>query len=310
MGGSTPQPKSRDIWNLVNSQHGVVTRAQLLALGVSARSIQHRLANRRLHSLWRGVYAVGRPSVGKRGWWMAAVLACGPEALLSHDSAAVLWGIRRARTAQVQQGKVHVVVPRGRSKLRPGIRAHRRLDHAAPGRRQVDGIPVTHPVATLIDLAAHLPDGQLEAAVNEADHLNLVDPKRLRKEVGLLPRWLGAKRLGMLLDKPTITLTTTELERLFLPLALKVGLPVPLTQARLNGYRVDFYWADLGLVVETDSLRYHRTPFKQADDKRRDNAHANSGLTTLRFTHGQVLHEPDYVLKTLARAVRQRKRDR
>jgi hypothetical protein len=156
---------------LVNSQHGVVTRAQLLALGVSGRSIEHRLANGRLHALMRGIYAVGRPSVGRRGWWMAAVLACGPEALLSHRSAAALWRIRRARAAEVRQGDVHVVVPRAKSRLRPGIRAHRRLDHVAPGRREVDGIPVTHPVATLIDLAADLPEGQLEAAVNEADHL-------------------------------------------------------------------------------------------------------------------------------------------
>jgi hypothetical protein len=310
MGGSTPQPRKRDIWCLVDRQHGVVTRAQLLALGMSARSIEHRLVNGRLHTVMRGVYAVGRPSVGKRGWWMAAVLACGPEALLSHRSAAALWGIRRAQTAEVQREDVHVVVPRGNSKLRPGIRAHRRHDHAAPGRREVDGIPVTHPVATLVDLAVGLPDGQLEAAVNEADHLRLVDPERLRAEIDALPRWLGSERLCGLLDKPTVTLTTTELERLFLPLALKAGLPVPLTQAWLDGYRVDFYWPDLGIVVETDSLRYHRTAFKQASDKRRDNAHAGSGLTPLRFTHGHILHEPAYVLKTLTRAARLRQRAR
>ncbi|HEV7482232.1 MAG TPA: type IV toxin-antitoxin system AbiEi family antitoxin domain-containing protein [Solirubrobacterales bacterium] len=291
----------------MNSQHGVVTRAQLLALGVSARSIDHRLANGRLHSLMRGVYAVGRPTIGKRGWWMAAVLACGPEALLSHHSAAALWRIRRARVAEVRQGDIDVVVPQANPKVRPGLRAHRRLDHAEPGRREVDGIPLTHPVATLVDLAVDLPDGQLEAAVNEADHLRLVDPERLRKEIDALPRWLGSERLRGLLDKPTITLTTTELERLFLPLALKAGLAAPLTQAWLDGYRVDFYWPDLGLVVETDSLRYHRTPFKQARDKRRDNAHAGSGLTPLRFTHGQVLHEPAYVLRTLARAARLRR---
>ncbi len=93
--------------------------------------------------------------------------------------------------------------------------------------------------------------------------------------------------------RPTITLTTTELERRFLPLALEAGLPAPQTQTWLDGYRVDFYWPDLGLVVEADSLRYHRTPFKQASDKRRDNAHAGSGLTTLRFTHSQICHEPE-----------------
>jgi very-short-patch-repair endonuclease len=230
---------------------------------------------------------------------MAAVLACGPGALLSHHSAAALWGIR-----PTQQGDTHVVVPAGRPKLRPGIRAHRRRDAEAPGRREVDGIPVTHPVATLVDLAAGISIGQLEAAVNEADHLGLVDPERLRDAIDALPRWPGVGRLRKLLDAPTATLTSTQLERRFLPLAFEAGLPAPQTQTWLDGYRVDFFWPDLGLVVETDSLRYHRTPFKQARDKRRDNAHAGSGLTTLRFTHGQVRDEPDYVRGALAKTVR------
>ena len=205
-----------------------------------------------------------------------------------------------------------MVVPRGNPKLRPGIRAHRRRDHETPGRREIDGIPVTHPVATLVDLAASggrggaagIPDGQLEAAVNEADHRKLVDPERLRRALEMLPQWLGVERLGRLLDGPTVTLTTTELERLFLPLVLEAGLPVPQTQTWLDGYRVDFFWPDLGLVVETDSLRYHRTPFKQASDKRRDNAHTGSGLRSLRFTHGQIRDEPAYVRETLTRTAR------
>jgi hypothetical protein len=237
---------------------------------------------------------------------MAAVLACGPEALLSHHSAAALWRIRRARPEDVRQADVHVIVPVANGRLRPGIRVHRRRDHEAPGRRQSDGIPVTHPVATLVDLATALPDGQLEAAVNEADHLKLVDPVRLRNALDTLPRWPGVKRLRELLDGPTITLTTTELERLFLPLAAAAGLPAPQTQARLRGYRVDFYWPELGIVVEADSLRYHRTAFKQASDKRRDNAHAAAGLTPLRFSHGQICHEPAYVRATLAKAARLR----
>jgi hypothetical protein len=272
-----------------------------------ARSIEHRLSNGRLHPLMRGVYAVGRPDVGRFGWWMAAVLACGSRALLSHHSAAALWGIRRAQPEDVRRADVHVVVARGQARLRPGIRVHCRRDHELPGRCQVENIPVTHPVATLVDLAADLPEGQMEAAVNEADHRKLVDPERLRRELWSLPHWPGVKRLGKLLDGPTITLTTTELERLFLPLAFDSGLPAPQTQTWLDGYRVDFYWPTLGIVVETDSLRYHRTPFKQARDKRRDNAHAGSGLTTLRFTHGQICHEPAYVRATLVRAARMRR---
>jgi very-short-patch-repair endonuclease len=282
---------------LQRRQHGVVTRAQLLRLGMMPRSIEHRLANGRLHSLMRGVYAVGRPDVGRRGIWMAAVLACGPDALLSHQSAAALWGIRKSGA-----GTVHVVVPPGRPRRRPGIQVHRRAAHDAPGRHLVEGIPVTHPIATLVDLAASAPIGSVEAAVNEADHLRLVDLERLRAGIDGLPRRPGLGRLRKLLDQPTVALSSSELERLFLPLARSAGLAVPRTQVRLNGYRVDFYWPDLGLVVEADSLRYHRTPLDQAEDRRRENAHANSGLAVLRFTHGQVLHEPSYVRGELTRA--------
>lgn len=248
----------------------------------------------------RGIYAVGRPDLDDRGRWMAAVLACGPRALLSHRDAAVLWGIQTtenpARTRDVE-----VVVPLGLSKRRPGIRAHRRHEHEAPGRRVVDRIPITHPVATLVDLAACIHRGQLEAAINEADHLGLVNPEQLLVAVDLLPRRVGVGPLRDLLEAPTVALTSSQLERRFLPLAREAGLATPQTQVWLDGYRVDFFWPDLGLVVETDSLKYHRTPFRQARDKRRDNLHAGSGLTTLRFSDGQVRNEPDYVRQTLAR---------
>jgi hypothetical protein len=231
---------------------------------------------------------------------MAAVLACGPQALLSHRSAADLWGMRRPRGKEVAE----VVVPRELPRRRPGIRVHRRNDHKAPGRREVDRIPVTHPVATLVDLAACVSSWQLEAAINEADHLDLVDPEHLLAAIDRLPRRVGIGCLRTLLEAPTVALTTTQLERRFLPLARAAGLPVPQAEVWLDGYRVDFFWPELGLVVEADSLRYHRTPFKQARDKRRDNAHAGSGLTTLRFSDGQIRHEPDYVRRMLARTAR------
>lgn len=299
MGTSRAQPWSGAAWDLVEQQHGVVTHAQLMQLGMGPGAIRHRLTSGRLHRLMRGVYAAGRPQVEAQGLRMAAVLACGPEALLSHRSAAALWGMRRAGGEGVE-----VVVPIQLPRRRPGIRVHRRRDHEAPGRREVDRIPVTHPVATLVDLATCVPPLQLEAAINEADHRNLVDPERLLAALELLPRWAGIGRLRALLEAPTVALTSTQLERRLLPLAKEAGLAVPQTQVWLDGHRVDFFWPDLGLVVEADSLRYHRTPFKQARDKRRDNAHAGSGLTTLRFSDGQICHEPEYVRKMLARTAR------
>jgi very-short-patch-repair endonuclease len=294
------------VLNLAEKQHGVVSRAQLAELGMGDAAIRHSLERGRLHRLMPGIYAVGRPGVTERGRWMAAVLACGPSALLSHRCAAALLGLRRP-----PRGPVEIVVPAHVVRRRPGIRVYRRAGWKAGGGelkplrpRLVDHIPVTGPAVTLVDLATCLATGELEAAVNEADHLNRVDPETLRSAVDALGRRPGARRLRVLLDSTSLALTATALERLFRPLAEDAGLPAPQTQAQLGSHRVDFYWAELGLIVEADSLRYHRTPFKQAADKRRDNAHAGSGLTTLRFTHWQMQREPGYVreeLRTVAR---------
>jgi very-short-patch-repair endonuclease len=111
------------------------------------------------------------------------------------------------------------------------------------------------------------------------------------------------------LDRRTFTFTDTWLERRFLPIARAAGLPRPQTQVYVNGFKVDFYWPELGLVVETDGLRYHRTPAQQARDRVRDQAHAAAGLTPLRFTRAQINYEPAHVEVTLA-AVARRLRSR
>ncbi len=306
-----------EAWDLAEAQHGVVTRAQLIGLGIGEEAIRQRLANGRLHRVMAGVYAVGRPRLDERGQWMAAVLACGPMALLGRRSAAALWEIHRPAP-----GVPEVVIPTSARRRRPNIWVYWRAEThsllATNGRgddgseecpllwQLIGGIPVTSPLMTLVDLATCLSTGQLEAAVSEADHLNLIDPEELRIKLDLLARRPGVTRLRCLLDMATHTLTTTQLERRFLPLVAKAGLPAPTTQHRLGKNRVDFHWADLGLVVETDSLRYHRTAFKQSADKRRDNANARLGLITLRFTHRHVRYEPGYVvteLRTVARAL-------
>jgi very-short-patch-repair endonuclease len=287
------QPESAELWALVRRQHGVVTRAQLLAHGLSGASIQRRLAAGRLHPLWRGVYVVGRPEVGCHGRWMAAVLCCGPRALLSHSSAGALWGVL------AWDGSIDVVLPHGVSRRHPGIHAHRRLGLGAEHRRQVDGIPVTDPVSTLIDIAARRPRDVLGLAIREADRLDLIDPVSLRASLESAPRQPGLGQLRSLLDSEMFSLTDSELERRFLRLTRSAGLPAPQTQAWVNGFRVDFYWPDLGLVVETDGLRYHRTADQQKRDRVRDQAHAVAGMTTLRFTAAQVRYEATRTAETL-----------
>jgi very-short-patch-repair endonuclease len=284
---------SKELWALVRRQNGVVTRKQLLAGGLSGDTIHRRLAAGRLHPLWRGVYAVGRPEVSDHGRWMAAVLACGPGARLSHGSAAALWGLL------AWGGEIDIVVPGHRASRRPGICVHRRFDLETTDRCEVHGISVTDPITTLIDVTTCKTHEQVERAIREADRLDLVDPATLRASLEDAPRRPGIGLLRSLLDSETFSLTDSELERRFLRLIRKVDLPAPKTQVWLNGYRVDFYWPDLGLVVETDGLRYHRTPSQQKQDRIRDQAHTVAGLTVLHFTAAQVRYEPKEVLAAL-----------
>jgi len=230
---------------------------------------------------------------------MAAVLSCGSEALLSHRSAAGLWQILRPFHA------LEVVVPEGQRRHRPGIAVHRRSGLEAAHRRVVDGIPVTEVVTTLVDLATCVSDGLLVRAVNQADRLELVDAEGLRTALERERSRPGVGRLKSLLDRQGAAFADTLLELRFLDLVRAAGLPEPEPQARVNGYRVDFYWPQLGLVVETDGPRDHRTPSQQTRDRRRDHEHAVEGLTPLRFTEAQVRHEPGHVRATLV-AVAQR----
>jgi very-short-patch-repair endonuclease len=281
------QTASRAAWALSKGQHWTIARRQLIALGFTREAIAHRIADGRLYPVWRGVYAVGRRDLSPEGLFMGAVLACGDDAVLSHESATWLWGIRKVRGRVIE-----VTVPPGRNPRRRGIRAHRRtrVDSTHHNR-----IPVTSPTQTLLDIAPHSNGTQLERAVNEAVNRDLVDLEELRRELDKLPGCAGVRPLRKLLDRDTFALTDSELEQYFLPIARAAGLPRPQTQAYVNGFRVDFYWPELGLVVEADSLRFHRTPAQQRRDRERDQAHAIAGLTPLRFTHWQIAREPRHV---------------
>ena len=294
MGHQILQPPSSDLWALGESQHGVVARAQLLDVGLTPEAIKHRIAKGRLHPVWRGVYAVGRPQLSRYGTWTAAVLSCGPEAVLSHGSAAALW-----RIGEERRGEIEISVPAGVARRRPGIVVHRRARHTSFDLTRHHGIPVTNPVRTLVDLAACLPRDVLESAVNEADKRDLTDPETLRRGLASYSGQPGATALRAALDRRTFTLTDSELERRFLPVAREAGLPPPQTGRYVNGFKVDFYWPELGLIVETDGLRYHRTAAQQSRDRLRDQVHTAAGLTPLRFTRAQVRFEPGHVRATL-----------
>lgn len=286
---------------LAQKQHGVVERLQLRALGFTPDAIKHLVAAGFLHPLFRGVYAVGRPDVGQLGRWMGAVLSSGPGAALYCESAAALWRIRtkEPRTIEV------VVAGAGGRRHRDGIvvRTCRWLEpHHLTKQR---GIPVTTPIETVMALAERLSRRRLEAAINEADSLGLIKVPTLREALSDNRGRPGVPLLRDILDPATFVLTESELERLFLPIARRAGLAKPETRRYVDSYRTDFFWHDLGLVVETDSLRYHRTHIQQTKDRARDHAHLAAGRTPVRFTHDQIAHQPEHVetmLRTLTRA--------
>lgn len=285
-------------WARTREQHGVITRGQLLAAGFTAEAIRHRLRAGRIHRLWRGVYVVGRPDLTRKGWWMAAVLACGEGALLSHGNAAAHYGI-----LDEPAGPIHVSVPLSARRRRAGIAVHPRslMDS---DRAKREGIPLTSVVTTITDLAAFTRRGPLEGLINQADILGLTTPPDLRAALDEMPPRAGKKGLRETLDLRTFRFTRSQLERRFIPLALSAGLSRPETCVEVNGFEVDFYWRDLDLVVEADSLTYHRTPQQQATDRLRDQAHAGTETERLRFTHSQIRYEPGYVRALLATVAR------
>jgi very-short-patch-repair endonuclease/predicted transcriptional regulator of viral defense system len=298
---SNSDPRSAEAWAVAGRQHGIVSRRQLLELGFTAEAIDHRVAKGRLHRISRGIYAVGWPGLHRERRWMVAILACGPEALLSHRSAAALWGI-----GGEHREVIDVTVRRRCEHRRVGINARSRPTLPPEDVSQHVDIPVTSPERTLVDLATELTASELERAVNEADKLDLVKADALME---CLPRFAGqpgVRALRALLNRHVFRLSDSELERLFRRIATRSGLSVPRTKAHVNGFEVDFFWPHLGLVVETDGLRYHRTPLAQARDRQRDQTHIAAGLLPLRFTHHQVKYEPSRVREVLERTARRR----
>jgi very-short-patch-repair endonuclease len=304
MGESTPKTAEEDLWDLAESQHGLVTRQQLLDLTYTPKAIQHRLKARRLHRVSRGLYAVGWPEMNPLRRWMGAVLVSGKSAALSHRSAGALWEIAK------EGGAVETTVRRSEGPDRPELRVRRRPTLPSRDLTIRELIPVTTPDRTLVDLATVLGAHALERAVNDADKLDLVVAGDLAAVAERFRGEPGVRRLRQLLARDSFCLSDSTLEVIFRRIAPRAGLPIPETKRVINGFEVDFFWQSLGLVVETDGLRYHRTAASQTRDRLRDQAHTAAGLTTLRFTHWQVQHREEEVIEVLRKtAVHLRSRE-
>jgi very-short-patch-repair endonuclease len=274
MGGeSRTRGADRAIGVLAGRQHGVVARRQLLALEVGARAIDHRVDCGRLQLVHRGVYAVGHRVLSQRGRWMAAVLAAGPGAVLSHRSAAALWGIRPTARARIE-----VTTPK-RLHPRPGLHPHRAVlppDEVTT----LHGIPVTTAPRTLLDLAAVLRPNELDRALNEAEIRRLPGPQpmlerhaRHRGTVALRTLLLNARRSHR---------APTEAE--FLDFIRAQGLPLPETNTIIEGHECDAVWRDARLIVELDGFATHGTQRAFRKDRARDRRLVACGWRTMRVT--------------------------
>lgn len=278
-------PPGRVLARIASRQHGVLSRRQLVALGCDAEFVNRSLRSGRLHRIHKGVFAVGHAAVTIRGRWMAAVLACGEDSVLSHISAALLWGLvdRPSRL-------IHVVVPGRGSRSRHGLVIHRTRRLPAEHRTERDGIPVTTPHRTLLDLAGMLPPERLRFAVEAADRAGLLDVRDLAAEC---EAWHGRKGVGalrriVLEQRGAVQRTKSPPEARFLRLCLRRGLPEPDVNTRLHGYEVDFHWPEARLVVEIDTFTYHRSWAQRQRDLRRDASLKSRGVEVLRLTPEMV----------------------
>jgi hypothetical protein len=294
--------RDREIARIANRQGGIVARAQLCDLELSPKAIDHRVRSGRLHPIHRGVYAVGHQAIGVDGRWWAAVLALGDVAVLSHFSAASAWDVRRSAS-----GLIHVTVPgsAGR-KRRAGIRVHRPERLTSDEVTTLDGLPITTPARTLLDLAASgLRGRELEAVLDRAELLRLLDFGELAGLLARRPRRAGAPAISATLSRyvPGTVDTRSLLEELVLELCDVHGLLRPLTNETVAGRKRDFYWPHARLVVETDGYTWHRSPSAMSEDRERDTVLVLAGYRVLRFTWEHVTRRADYVARSLLAAL-------
>jgi very-short-patch-repair endonuclease len=246
-------------------QHGVVSRTQLLRAGIGEAGVSRRVQKGHLHRVHRGIYAVGHRGLSQEGRWMAAVLACGGGAVLSHRSAAELWELLDPADRWVD---VSVPTMSGR-KSRAGIRVYRRASLLPALTTLRKSIPVTTPAQTIADLKRVTPAALLRRAIRQAEVRGLhtgIDEKGER--------------------------TRSELEYLFLRLCRRHQLPMPEVNVRIGPYEVDFLWPQQRVIVETDGYRFHRGAQAFEDDHERDLRLRAQGYDVLRLSYKQVTESP------------------
>lgn len=282
------------IAQLAQSQHGHVTRTQLLALGVAPSTITDWATRGHLIRVFAGVYAVGHLPRGPLPRAAAAVLAGGPGAVLSHESAAALYGLRRWPPRPEISTPVHV--------RRPGIRAHRPASLARAEVRTYHAIRTTTPARTIADIAARLSDRALARIIDDARLAGHLGPGQLQRLLASCPR---ARDLIDPNDEPF----RSHWERDFRAFTTKYGLPTPQFNRRVAGHRVDALYPEEKLIIELDSWRFHQDRHSFETDRERDADTSAEGYLTLRLTWRRVDGQPQREADRIHRILHQRRRE-
>lgn len=283
-GRSIRQAREERIAEVVARQHGVITRRQLVELGVSAAAIGRRLKSGRLRAVHRGIYTVG-PIVPEWAAEMAAVLAGGPGAVLSHTNALRLWGL----SAHDPGHPIHVITPGTGRRGRPGIAFHRVRSLPADERTVHEGVPVTSPVRTLIDAAALVGSREIEQALAAAERERLIRADELIRLLERYSRRPGVAILRVLLDEQeSVRFTRSEAERRCLDLFRAAALPRPHTNVPVGPYELDLFWPHHGVAVEVDGHAYHSSRARFEGDRRKDAWLQARGIKVIRLTWRQI----------------------
>jgi very-short-patch-repair endonuclease len=281
--------RERMISALADRQHAVVATWQMIELGFDREAVSYRATVGRLHRRFRGVYSVGHRKLTREGHWMAAALAYGPDAVISHWTASALWGFATSSS------KIHVTTPTAR-RSRRGIIVHTSPLHAEDATRH-NGIPTTSVARTLLDIASLVDQDRLARIIENAVRLEVFDLRAFDRAIARTIRRTGVPKLrAALADYRHTPELRSNNERLFRKLIADAGLPEPQFNVLLEGLRVDVYWPQWRLVVEIDSVAFHMTPSAFERDRIRDAILQKAGYRVLRITENRLKIEPAAVI--------------
>ncbi|MDQ3936641.1 MAG: type IV toxin-antitoxin system AbiEi family antitoxin domain-containing protein [Actinomycetota bacterium] len=285
------------IAEIAKAQHGVISLTQLTGIGLSASAVRSRVQAGKLHRLHRGVYAVGHELVPWRGRYMAAVLACEPDAYASHTTAARLHGLRDG------SGGLHVTVVARRVRV-PGVAVHQTRSLAPQDVTAIDGIPCTSIARTILDAAGQTDDRGVERMIDNAERHRTYDLRAIQGVLSRAHGRSGASRVARAVGKGADPARTrNDMEERFLAICERAGVPrphvnMPIALGKGRFVEVDFAWPEQKLIVETDGWATHGTRRAFVGDRRRDRRLALE-WRVVRFTWFEIEHEPERVAADL-----------